>query len=260
MGPDVPARRQDARHREAGPAARRQRRRQDDVGAGRRPAGGGRARPGRPARRRARSGVPDESADLLELRRARRRTHEQHRGRARPVRRRRRAEGRERAGHLPPGAVAQLDRCTSAAGSCSARDGTLFVTLGDRSITEGRMQAQNMDSLLGKIVRINADGSIPKDNPFVGKEGVRPEIWSYRPPQRAGRDAPSRDRRAVGSRARHARRRRAQHRAQGQGLRLADDRLRHRVPGPADHRRHPAAGRHGAAASTTGIRSSRRAA
>jgi len=40
------------------------------------------------------------------------------------------------------------------------------------------MQAQQMDSLLGKIVRINADGTIPKDNPFVGKEGVRPEIWS----------------------------------------------------------------------------------
>ena len=59
------------------------------------------------------------------------------------------------------------------------RDGTLFVTLGDRSITEGRMQAQKMDSLIGKMVRINADGSIPKDNPFVGKEGVRPEIWSF---------------------------------------------------------------------------------
>jgi glucose/arabinose dehydrogenase len=59
------------------------------------------------------------------------------------------------------------------------RDGTLFVTLGDRSITEGRMQAQKMDSLLGKLVRINADGSIPKDNPFVGKDGVRPEIWSF---------------------------------------------------------------------------------
>ena len=58
------------------------------------------------------------------------------------------------------------------------RDGTLFVTQGDRSITEGRMQAQKMDSLLGKIVRINADGSIPRDNPFVGKEGVRAEIWS----------------------------------------------------------------------------------
>jgi glucose/arabinose dehydrogenase len=60
-----------------------------------------------------------------------------------------------------------------------ARDGTLFITLGERSITEGRMQAQNLDGLIGKIVRINADGSIPKDNPFVGKDGVRPEIWSY---------------------------------------------------------------------------------
>src|SRR5688500_4954634 len=58
------------------------------------------------------------------------------------------------------------------------RDGTLFITLGDRSITEGRMQAQRTDGLLGKIVRLNPDGSIPKDNPFVGKPGVRPEIWS----------------------------------------------------------------------------------
>jgi glucose/arabinose dehydrogenase len=59
------------------------------------------------------------------------------------------------------------------------RDGALFITLGERSITEGRMQAQRMDGLLGKIVRINTDGSIPGDNPFVGKEGVRPEIWSF---------------------------------------------------------------------------------
>jgi glucose/arabinose dehydrogenase len=59
-----------------------------------------------------------------------------------------------------------------------ARDGRLFVTLGDRSITPGRMQAQQMGSLLGKIVRLEADGSIPSDNPFVGREGVRPEIWS----------------------------------------------------------------------------------
>jgi glucose/arabinose dehydrogenase len=58
------------------------------------------------------------------------------------------------------------------------RDGTLFVTQGDRSITEGRMQAQRMDGLIGKIVRINRDGTIPKDNPFTGKAGVRPEIWS----------------------------------------------------------------------------------
>lgn len=59
-----------------------------------------------------------------------------------------------------------------------ARDGKLFVTLGERSIREGRMQAQRLDGLLGKIVRINPDGSIPQDNPLVGKEGARPEIWS----------------------------------------------------------------------------------
>lgn len=59
-----------------------------------------------------------------------------------------------------------------------ARDGSLFVTLGERSIAPGRMQAQQLDSSLGKIVRINPDGSIPKDNPFVGKEGALPEIWS----------------------------------------------------------------------------------
>ena len=58
------------------------------------------------------------------------------------------------------------------------RDGTLFIAQGDRSITEGRMQSQQLGGLLGKIVRINADGSIPRDNPFVGKPGVRPEIWS----------------------------------------------------------------------------------
>jgi len=59
------------------------------------------------------------------------------------------------------------------------RDGTLFITLGDRSITEGRMQSQQMDSLIGKIVRLDPDGSVPADNPFVGKAGVRPEIYSF---------------------------------------------------------------------------------
>lgn len=61
-----------------------------------------------------------------------------------------------------------------------AKDGTLFVTQGERSILPGRMQAQDLKSGLGKIVRINTDGSIPKDNPFVGnKDGALPEIWSY---------------------------------------------------------------------------------
>jgi glucose/arabinose dehydrogenase len=60
-----------------------------------------------------------------------------------------------------------------------ARDGTLFVTLGERSILAGRAQAQDLASDFGKIVRINRDGSVPKGNPFAGKPGVRPEIWSF---------------------------------------------------------------------------------
>ena len=59
-----------------------------------------------------------------------------------------------------------------------SRDAKLFITQGDRSVTEGRMQSQKLESGLGKIVRINTDGSIPKDNPFVGREGALPEIWS----------------------------------------------------------------------------------
>jgi glucose/arabinose dehydrogenase len=59
-----------------------------------------------------------------------------------------------------------------------APDGTLFVTLGERSIMEGRVQAQDLKSHFGKIVRIHPDGSVPKDNPFVGRKDARPEIWS----------------------------------------------------------------------------------
>src|SRR5690606_5692717 len=59
-----------------------------------------------------------------------------------------------------------------------ARDGTLFVTTGERSVLSGRAQAQKLDSALGKIVRINADGSIPKDNPFVGRAGAKPELYA----------------------------------------------------------------------------------
>ena len=57
------------------------------------------------------------------------------------------------------------------------RDGTLFVTQGERF--NYRQQAQDLSSDLGKVVRINADGSIPRDNPFVGRSDARPEIWSY---------------------------------------------------------------------------------
>jgi glucose/arabinose dehydrogenase len=59
-----------------------------------------------------------------------------------------------------------------------ARDGTLFVTMGERSILAGRMQAQDLGSHFGKIARINRDGSVPADNPFVKTAGARPEIWT----------------------------------------------------------------------------------
>lgn len=58
-------------------------------------------------------------------------------------------------------------------------DGLLYVTLGERSILEGRKQAENLASDFGKIVRIQPDGAVPKDNPFVDRAGARPEIWSY---------------------------------------------------------------------------------
>jgi glucose/arabinose dehydrogenase len=55
-------------------------------------------------------------------------------------------------------------------------DGKLYVTTGERYRKE---LAQVMSSLNGKTLRLNDDGTIPPDNPFVGKEGVRPEIFSY---------------------------------------------------------------------------------
>lgn len=57
------------------------------------------------------------------------------------------------------------------------RDNTLFVTQGDRM--SYRDSAQALSAGMGKIMRINRDGSVPRDNPFVGRAGVLPEIWSY---------------------------------------------------------------------------------
>lgn len=56
-------------------------------------------------------------------------------------------------------------------------DGNLFVSNGEHF--SGRDKAQTLDSHLGKIVRITPDGAAPKDNPFVGRAGALPEIWSY---------------------------------------------------------------------------------
>ena len=58
-----------------------------------------------------------------------------------------------------------------------ARDGRLFITLGDRF--SRRDDAQTLDNHHGKVVRIEPDGRVPADNPFVQRSGALPEIWSY---------------------------------------------------------------------------------
>ena len=55
-------------------------------------------------------------------------------------------------------------------------DGQLYVSLGENN---QRATAQQLDKLQGKLVRLQPGGGVPADNPFVGREGVRPEIWSY---------------------------------------------------------------------------------
>lgn len=56
------------------------------------------------------------------------------------------------------------------------RDGYLFIALGENN---QRPTSQDLDKLQGKVVRILPDGTVPKDNPFVGQDNVRPEIWSF---------------------------------------------------------------------------------
>ncbi|MGE4241509.1 PQQ-dependent sugar dehydrogenase [Ramlibacter sp.] len=58
-----------------------------------------------------------------------------------------------------------------------ARDGRLFLTLGERNSRKD--DSQTLDNHHGKVVRIEKDGSVPKDNPFVGRAGALPETWSY---------------------------------------------------------------------------------
>jgi glucose/arabinose dehydrogenase len=58
-------------------------------------------------------------------------------------------------------------------------DGKLYITLGDRfDKTTTRPQAQQLNSHIGKIIRINPDGSVPADNPVVEQQGAMPEIWT----------------------------------------------------------------------------------
>lgn len=64
------------------------------------------------------------------------------------------------------------------------QDGLLYVTFGDR-FRVGRSEVQQLNSALGKIIRINQDGTPAKSNPYVGKKDALPEIWSigHRNPQ-----------------------------------------------------------------------------
>jgi glucose/arabinose dehydrogenase len=63
------------------------------------------------------------------------------------------------------------------------RNGYLWLTLGDRQVPpEGNLDAhpaQNLANHHGKMIRLHDDGRVPEDNPFVGRAGARPEIWSY---------------------------------------------------------------------------------
>ncbi|KUJ81844.1 PQQ-dependent sugar dehydrogenase [Ruegeria profundi] len=72
-----------------------------------------------------------------------------------------------------------------------ANDGTLFVTIGDRG---DRPAAQDTTNHIGSVIRVNRNGTIPEDNPFVDDDDVRSEIWSFghRNPQGAGLDAEGR--------------------------------------------------------------------
>jgi aldose sugar dehydrogenase len=57
-------------------------------------------------------------------------------------------------------------------------DKMLYITLGDRFDRPNRLKAQQLDTHLGKIIRINPDGSVPADNPFAKQLGAMPEIWT----------------------------------------------------------------------------------
>ncbi|HXS59031.1 MAG TPA: PQQ-dependent sugar dehydrogenase [Hanamia sp.] len=59
------------------------------------------------------------------------------------------------------------------------KDGNLFVSIGEKSIPSARVQAQDLNSYLGKIVKITTDGKPAPGNPFLNKADAKPEIFSY---------------------------------------------------------------------------------
>ena len=121
-----------------------------------------------------------------------------------------------------------------------ARDGTLLITGADRfrfydsdlDGIENRDFTDNPDirrNFTGRVLRINKDGSIPKDNPWLARATVPANTFAHGLEGSRGRHAEPADRRAVGDRSRAAGRRRDQHHPRGQGLRLAGGHLRDAV-------------------------------
>lgn len=111
-------------------------------------------------------------------------------------------------------------------------DGTLFVTVGERG---DRPAAQDLSNHLGTVVRIGRDGAVPPDNPFVGRDDARPEIWSYghRNPQGAALGCTGA---VMGVGTWRARRGRGQPRAARRQLRVAEDLVRDALFGRKDRR------------------------
>ncbi|MFV0388964.1 MAG: PQQ-dependent sugar dehydrogenase [Pyrinomonadaceae bacterium] len=72
-----------------------------------------------------------------------------------------------------------------------SKDGKLFITTGDRFDRPNRELVQRLDNHYGKVMRVNSDGSIPKDNPYINTPGAKPEIWEqgHRNIQSAALDA-----------------------------------------------------------------------
>ena len=164
----------------------------------------------------------------------------------------RRRSSRRRRGTTRRATSAPASRSTARA-TCSCRSATRW-----RACSRGRPigamdpnleghPSQRLDNHQGKILRLNDDGTVPNDNPFVGRAGALPEIWSYGHRNPQGLALERGHEHALGDGARPARRRRAQRHREGQELRLARDRLRRELHARHRDPREPQQGRHGAA-------------